>query len=236
MPEKFCPKCGTSKSFDDFPKNRSTKDGLSCYCKVCKSTSDKQNYERHKEAALARMKVYRETNAERLKAQKRLYGINNRASITAKRRAEREANPEKSQVYFKEYGQRPEVRERKRENSRRFREKPQTRAYRLRWLVKLKLEVFEHYGGAACRCCNEQEVLLLTLDHIFDDGAAHRREVGNKSMYLWAKQNGYPPIFEVMCFNCNCGRYHSGLGICPHEFTRQGLTGITPGSDRPPSG
>jgi hypothetical protein len=32
---KRCPKCGKYKPLEDFYKNRSRKDGHSCYCKVC---------------------------------------------------------------------------------------------------------------------------------------------------------------------------------------------------------
>jgi hypothetical protein len=32
-------------------------------------------------------------------------------------------------------------------------------------------------------------------------------------------RNGYPPDFEILCFNCNCGKAVNG-GICPHEALR----------------
>lgn len=35
MEAKCCPKCQTSKPVADFPKNRTKKDGLATYCKVC---------------------------------------------------------------------------------------------------------------------------------------------------------------------------------------------------------
>lgn len=35
---KRCAKCGTTKPYDEFPKNRSTKDGHHSYCKPCRST------------------------------------------------------------------------------------------------------------------------------------------------------------------------------------------------------
>ena len=43
---KRCPDCGTSKSLDDFPKNRSRKDGRQAYCKPCWNA----RINRHKEA------------------------------------------------------------------------------------------------------------------------------------------------------------------------------------------
>lgn len=32
---KFCPRCKTHRSTQDFPKNRTLDDGLSCWCKCC---------------------------------------------------------------------------------------------------------------------------------------------------------------------------------------------------------
>jgi hypothetical protein len=34
-------------------------------------------------------------------------------------------------------------------------------------------------------------------------------------LYLWLKQNNYPPGFRVLCMNCNFAIGHSGY--CPHN-------------------
>lgn len=85
---------------------------------------------------------------------------------------------------------------------------------------KVKKEVFNAYGGAKCVCCGEDEIKFLTIDHIVDKyGATHRREIKvgcGYQFYLWLKKNKYPPEFQVLCFNCNCGRSVNG-GICPHK-------------------
>lgn len=97
---------------------------------------------------------------------------------------------------------------------------------------KLKREAMEHYGGAFCKCCGETELLMLSLDHVASDGAAHRKAITGTTRllplqsYIWAKRNGYPAIFQVMCFNCNWAR-HWNNGICPHELARQRLTLVT---------
>jgi hypothetical protein len=90
---------------------------------------------------------------------------------------------------------------------------------------KLKREALEHYGGAFCRCCGETEILMLALDHVENNGAAHRKSLTGKTRsmptlsYVWAKKNNWPPIFQVTCFNCNWAR-HWNNGICPHETKR----------------
>jgi hypothetical protein len=89
-------------------------------------------------------------------------------------------------------------------------------------IQKLRHEVIEAYG-AACVCCGETKFVFLTIDHIMNDGAEHRRELfGNRvgrggGFYRWLKKEGFPrDRFQLMCYNCNCGRARNG-GICPHQ-------------------
>lgn len=89
---------------------------------------------------------------------------------------------------------------------------------------RLKKEAIDAYGGK-CGCCGETNIVFLTIDHINNDGAKHRRELSGKDKkgtgggtvtYLFLKKNNYPEGYRVLCFNCNCGRNING-GICPHE-------------------
>ena len=75
---------------------------------------------------------------------------------------------------------------------------------------KVKLEVFTHYSKGKPVCfvkdCNIDDMDMLSLDHINDDGASHRKKVGAKTgtlMYEWAIRNNFPSIFNVMCWNNN---------------------------------
>ena len=85
-----------------------------------------------------------------------------------------------------------------------------------------KDRVFKEYGGYKCCCCEETIVEFLTLDHIDNNGAAHRKFLGGRSagsgrtLYLWIINNNFPRIFQVLCYNCNCGRARNG-GVCPHK-------------------
>jgi hypothetical protein len=83
---------------------------------------------------------------------------------------------------------------------------------------KVKLQTFEIYGGAVCACCSETELVFLTLDHINNNGAAERRDTNKvgRHFYRWLKDQGYPPGYQVLCFNCNSGR-SLNRGICPHQ-------------------
>jgi hypothetical protein len=83
---------------------------------------------------------------------------------------------------------------------------------------KLKLEVLTHYAGGktpSCECCGEDNLMLLTLDHTKNDGAAHRRQVGSSYVYPWVKQHGFPDGFQVLCIGCNHGKQLNGGTCCP---------------------
>lgn len=86
---------------------------------------------------------------------------------------------------------------------------------------KVRDAVFNHYGGYKCRCCGETIKSLLTIDHIDDNGAAHRLSMSHKRqstgerLYRWLRDNGFPTSFQVLCYNCNVGKHRNG--VCPHQ-------------------
>lgn len=88
---------------------------------------------------------------------------------------------------------------------------------------KLAWEVLSHYGGnpPKCVCCGENNILFLTIDHINNNGRQHRRELskrtdgGSRMIYTWLKNNNFPDGFQVLCYNCNCGKARNN-GVCPH--------------------
>ena len=97
-------------------------------------------------------------------------------------------------------------------------------AYNARWQrernAALRAEMLAAYG-ANCACCGESERIFLDLDHINNDGARHRREMGNQAQVLLAlRAAGWPrDAFQVLCCNCNQGKARNG-GICPHVKNR----------------
>lgn len=103
-----------------------------------------------------------------------------------------------------------------------FNRQPERRAYNLRNCKKrrnrIKEAIIEHYGGK-CECCGETEKMFLSVDHINGGGNKHRREigcVGGAEFYEWIVKQNYPKGFQILCFNCNKGKYLNG-GICPHQ-------------------
>lgn len=80
----------------------------------------------------------------------------------------------------------------------------------------LKLAAFEAYGGPFCACCGERELIFLTMDHVNGREDVGHKGMLSKDLYLWLARNNFPEGFQVLCFNCNHGKYLNG-GECPHR-------------------
>ncbi len=85
------------------------------------------------------------------------------------------------------------------------------------WAANRRL-VLEAYSGSspACVCCQEMQILFLSLDHLEGGGRQQRAKLGGGGFYTWLRRNNYPPGFQVLCHNCNLGRQLNG-GLCPHK-------------------
>lgn len=92
----------------------------------------------------------------------------------------------------------------------------------------LKARAFAALGGV-CKCCGEGERRFLQIDHVNNDGAAHRRALGMRRhtrepksiMGVFYRQivGGKIDGLQLLCANCNWGKARNG-GICPHEEER----------------
>ena len=81
---------------------------------------------------------------------------------------------------------------------------------------QLKDEVYAAYGGYRCNCCGETTREFLSIDHINNDGAAHRRKIGGGDrVYRGLRDNDFPAGFQILCMNCNFAR--GKYGACPHK-------------------
>ncbi len=87
-----------------------------------------------------------------------------------------------------------------------------------------KKRVIDYYGGK-CLCCGESGLIFLTIDHIAENGAEHRRQIspglknrapGGDNFYRWLETHCMPDGFQTLCYNCNIGKHRNG-GICPHR-------------------
>ena len=113
----------------------------------------------------------------------------------------------KMKLYFRKY--------------RRYKQEKVNKISRLSRLRR-KIKVFNMYGGCECCWCGEHDIVALNIDHINNDGASCRRtrkgeaRRGGTRMYDWLKKNGYPPGFQVLCFNCNNIK-HINNGVLPEN-------------------
>lgn len=110
----------------------------------------------------------------------------------------------------------------KRDHIRAYHESYKVRNLELR--TQRKKAAMDQYGGK-CFCCGETDIRFLTIDHINEDGAEHRRKIapdfkgtvpGGEHFYRWLAKNDWPFGLQVACYNCNIAK-HWNNGICPHQ-------------------
>lgn len=166
-------------------------------CKKCGVTKDLREFEvtnverdwrrwECKVCTAKRVKDWNEKSKEHLRVYKQKYHQEHREEIIAKVNDWVAKNPEK-----------------RKQNA-------------LNYYYRLYHEAIMAYGGYRCACCGETEPLFLSIDHMNNDGKAHRTAVGAVGVFKDLRDRGWPPGFQVLCMNCNHGRHRNG-GICPHH-------------------
>jgi len=81
-----------------------------------------------------------------------------------------------------------------------------------------KLEAYRLLGNS-CSCCGFSEISCLQIDHKYDDGNVHRRELnGGSKIYRyvitnWDKEKDR---FQLLCGNCHNSK--TQLGQCYHKL------------------
>ena len=238
---RWCPKCQTFKPREEFFRAALTKDGTSSYCASCMRADD--NARRRRRGIPQRVNrnappdhrwcpqcdTYRPLKEFGAGAkQPGRPCLDCSAKIAAQRRGGYKQGPRGS------YAAQPPLESGTRRCTKCHEIKPlrtfarSGSSYRGRckacvategrgWIIKR--EVMNAYGGR-CVCCGESELVFLTIDHIHNDGAIHRREIGaTGGFYFWLKRHGFPrDRFQVCCFNCNRAKYILGsLDRCPHR-------------------
>jgi hypothetical protein len=91
------------------------------------------------------------------------------------------------------------------------------RKYKRRKQAENKAAIYAHYGDK-CICCGEDNPLFLTVDHVNSDGHEERKKglyTSGSQFYAHIVKQGFPDIYQLLCFNCNLGRARNN-GVCPH--------------------
>ncbi len=72
--------------------------------------------------------------------------------------------------------------------------------------ARLKLLVLTVYGNGEMKCvqCGEERSACLSIDHINNNGASHRRELNRSGtlFYRWLRDNRFPMGYQTLCMNC----------------------------------
>lgn len=68
-----------------------------------------------------------------------------------------------------------------------------------------RTQVINHYsnGKNCCARCGCDNFHLLTIDHIDNNGASHRKELGYSGITKWLINHEYPKGYQILCRNCN---------------------------------
>lgn len=69
---------------------------------------------------------------------------------------------------------------------------------------KLRAEVVNKLGGK-CKHCGIDNIDVLDIDHVNDDGNIHRKNgISGRSLCQLIKREGFPKHkYQVLCRNCN---------------------------------
>ena len=75
--------------------------------------------------------------------------------------------------------------------------------------VRLRFKIISYYSNNKneCRNCGINDIDVLCVDHINNDGNKFRKinrntHTGN-NLLLWILKNNFPDIFQILCSNCN---------------------------------
>jgi len=78
------------------------------------------------------------------------------------------------------------------------------------------LAACDHYGGRLCLNCGETILRFLNVDHILGGGNTHAKQLGRSSiggvirLPQWLRNHGYPPGYQILCWNDNLGKSRNG--------------------------
>jgi hypothetical protein len=219
MHTKTCHRCERTlpATPEYFARHARSPHGVEAVCKVCK-----------KAARDARGSSYRSREKARLRASYEKRKDEQQRRREERRRGNLEAFAERQRQYRAKLT--PERLEAGRARARDWYEQNRPRALNRAKARRdaLRAELIAAYGGK-CECCGERQPLFLTIDHVNNDGAAHRRFLREENRTTPSelvirdlKARGWPKDVRLLCYNCNCGRARNG-GVCPHQVASSAI-------------
>jgi hypothetical protein len=165
-------------------------------------------YLEHKEEINKRNNDYYSKHREQIVERCRKYRVENREKIKTQRHERYETHKKSENKQSQKNYEKHKERILKQHKERR---------------ASIKLRVLTHYGGnpphCQCKGCyyldHDCPTQFLTIDHINNDGAEHRKQIGEHTIYHWLIKHNFPEGYQVLCMNCNWAKRLNG--VCPHE-------------------
>jgi hypothetical protein len=76
--------------------------------------------------------------------------------------------------------------------------------------LKKKKECLIKYskGKCCCKYCGIKDLRVLTIDHINNNGASHRKKIKDK-IYEFLIKRKFPTGYQVLCINCQWIKEHA---------------------------
>ena|SRR3990167_4495384 len=111
--------------------------------------------------------------------------------------------------YQKERRKGPKYKENINEYMGEYRKNPRVKSYYRNYNLNLKIQALVHYsvmkGVPVCSHpdCLIMNLDMLSIDHINNDGAEHRKLIKRKNIYKWLVDHNFPEGFQVYCMNHN---------------------------------
>src|SRR5258708_3205437 len=143
--------------------------------------------------------IYREKNKDKIRFTNKRYSIEHKYELAEHKKELYRNNREYYLQRRKEYYQNNIEKNRRaaREYSRQENIKKKQIINNKQKSLKLKIEVYNAYGGAFCICCNESEIKFLTIDHINGCKPGQRKAEGTGTVfYRFLIKNNFPSGYQ----------------------------------------
>ena len=191
-PGKWCPGCEQAKCWAAFNRNRSQKDGLQWYCRICQNAMNKEHYQNNLERERARSRTeekrgygrtWRRNNSEYMQKYNKAYSESHPEYM----RGYREKNADKRREQARTYAQ-SHLKERAvREVKRRARKLQAGGTFTLREWEAL----CDYYDYTCLRCGRRKPDIELTVDHVIPLSVGGSNSIDN---------------IQPLCRSCNASK------------------------------
>ncbi len=143
---KVCPKCKEQKDFSEFGKDKKTKTGLSCWCKLCMRKKNENHKKNNPDYYKNYAEKYREKNREDIREKSNKRFLSDKDRYLQKSRESYHKHKEEIALRRKEKRSTPEARKKERERQNEWRKGNGElyRSYVRKWQVTNRQKINAH--------------------------------------------------------------------------------------------